>query len=49
MRIIICFFLVLALAVCSGIWKTSSGTKEVYSRIKTLEKELSVISKETKT
>ena len=48
MKIIICFFLILVSAVCSGIWKTSLDTKEVYGRIKTLEKELSVISKETK-
>ena len=48
MKIIFCFFIVLASALCSGIWKTSLDTKEVYGRIKTLEKELSVISKETK-
>ncbi|MDD4183743.1 MAG: hypothetical protein PHT53_08025 [Candidatus Omnitrophica bacterium] len=48
MRIIICFFLVLALAVCSGIWKAFSDTKEVYGRIRGLEKELSAISEETK-
>jgi hypothetical protein len=48
MKIIICFFLVLASWLCSGIWKTSLERQQVYSRIKTLEKELSVISKETK-
>jgi hypothetical protein len=48
MRIIICFFLVLVSWLCSGIWKTSLDTKEVYSRTKGLEKELSIISGEIK-
>jgi len=48
MKIIICFFLVLASWLCSGIWKTSLDTKEVYSRAKSLEKEFSIISGEIK-
>jgi len=48
MRIIICFFLVLISWLCSSIWKTSLDTKEVYSRAKSLEKELSMISGEIK-
>jgi len=48
MRIIICFFLVLISWLCSGIWKTSLETKEVYNRTKGLENELSLISGEIK-